>query len=274
MNLSNAKLVAAIALCASACGGDDGNSTVTPAEATYANNAALASSSDAAFMYSMSDPFFSPYYAFDVAGATTTATSDASNAASTVAAGLNMYFTPKDCVDMNLDQTRLTLTLSNCTAPLGIESVNGTVHADFSMNGHDIDIALSSKDLTVNDDVVVLDANGVYSMTGTKSKKITTMAMGSIAHGGQTLSRKVAGSVTWTAGSKCATVESNGTITANGKDSAIQSKFQRCAGECPKSGNVKLTGATTTTLKFDGTPNPMFETSDGKSGTVALRCGA
>jgi len=265
-----------IALCANACGGDDDDSSGIPSEAVYASDATVAQSTDAAYMYAMTDPFVSPYYAFDVGGPQeqTTAPGDTSDAISTVAANAGMYFTPKDCVDTKIDNEKLTLKLSNCTGPLGIQTTSGTVNAQFSMTGKNMTVDLSSDNLTVNDADVELDATGIYSMSG-KKKTVALTSRGSITLNGKKLTRDVTGTITWNTGSKCATIQATGMITVGSADSDLDANYQRCTGECPKSGTVKLTDANdkSTILTFDSTPTPPFSTTDGNSGTVPLRCG-
>jgi hypothetical protein len=261
------------------CASNDGSGG-TPVEVTYASEAAIATSTDAAFMYAATDPFLSPSYAFDIgsaAGTTSAAgstTSDAGDAATTVAAGAPMYFTPKDCVETDMDATDVTFELHACNGPLGLQKASGTVHAHFSMVGDNVRVDLTSENLTVNGADATIDAKGVYSMPKAKQKQVAVTTQSTLKQDGDDeIARDESGTVTWNAGSKCATIKSMGQLTANDRDWDVDSDFVRCTGECPKSGSVMLIGSPSATVNFDGTTNPPYQTTDGNNGTVALHCG-
>jgi hypothetical protein len=63
-------------------------------------------------------------------------------------------------------------------------------------------------------------------------------------------------------------------LMANDRAWNVTTDYERCTGQCPKSGSLMLIGSPSVTLNFNGSSQPDYQTTEGDNGTVGFSCGS
>jgi hypothetical protein len=197
----------------------------------------------------------------------------AAAAAAATAASVNKFFSAS-CATAVANGAVVTLTLNNCTGPLGMVAATGTVTLAYEDlgDGNGLKLTLTSNQMTANGtSLTIMETATINSVNGTRTATIHSGSSGIDANGAVV---QLAGdsTLTWTAGSTCATL--NGTFATNststGQISSAVSDLVRCAGACPTGTIVSTGGSRTVTVTLDGKSTASFVGSSGFTGTVLL----
>lgn len=190
------------------------------------------------------------------------------------------YFKPAGCVSADRVGNVVTYTFNACTGPFGLVAINGKIIATYSAGaGGGLDVSTTSQGLTVAGEAATQTGSGHLAWAGTSRTfnwkgewKGTTPKGYPIDHHGEH-------NVSWDTATECVERDGSGstTVSAPGGDrthSHTLSGYKRCAGYCPQSGTLVLTGAKglSMTLKFLGAAS--LEVTGPKGGVidVPLEC--
>jgi hypothetical protein len=273
------------------CGDDDDDDDAAAIDESYALDGVDAANWDAAGVYAATDSLDDPFFEQRTAAAKKSPTHDPEEAAAAAVLAADRYFSPKSCVDAQARGGEVKYDLSSCDGPLGIHKASGTITVKFSRPSDEDDGGLSdldagtegdalafdvgSQDLKIDGVPAELDASGIYSRTATGDKHVLLHSKGHHTRNGNDVERDVVSNAHWKEGSQCVDVDADGTLTTLGRTFTIEiDGYQRCAGDCPKAGTVRVVGARTVTLTLDGTDQPDFMSSNGTNGNVDLDCGS
>ena len=268
--------------------------------ATTASDVTIVTEYEAGFYWASIDAIPANLYTFTVATSVTSTAADAGasedgdpapavvsaqadTAASAVAAAVGAYY-PNGCATATAAANVVTFTLNNCSGPLGLMGVTGTVTATLTATGNgQIGTSLSGTNITSSDGVTIstlntsgtttIAANGQKTLTAT-SLSIATGPFGNTAtHGGNyTLVWPTPTSVSASCGTLNGTFSGVGTGADSGSTLQL-TNYVACANECPQSGTVmqSLNGSSVT-LTFNGTSNAACTSTAGSSAAVAIKC--
>lgn len=199
----------------------------------------------------------------------------ANAAAAATAASVNNFFS-SSCATAVANGAIVTLTLNNCTGPLGMIAATGTVTLAYEDlgDGNGLKLTLTSNQMTANGtSLTIMETATINSVNGTRTATVHSGSSGIDANGAVV---QLAGdsTLTWQQGSNCATL--NGTFStqsaSTGTVSSQVSDLVRCAGACPTGTIVSTGGTRTVTVTLDGTSSAAWVGSSGLTGTVALSC--
>jgi hypothetical protein len=197
---------------------------------------------------------------------------DPAAAAAEATAAAATLFTPATCVQASSSGAAVTYILQSCDGPLSLTDVTGTVTATFVTNTAGPQVQLASTGLSVGSTPVTLAQTATIGSKGT----LTTLAVVSDSLVGTMAanSRAFTGTVTWTPGTPCLTIDGSGTEAEGGNTFTVTvNSVQQCSAKCPSTGSVTSTLAgSATTLTFNGTAKVQAVDQNGNSATVVLSC--
>jgi hypothetical protein len=222
------------------------------------------------------------------------------------------FLQPTGCVQVTADALthQATYVFSDCTGPLGLVHLDGTITVgwtlqvspvtltlnyatqNFKINGATITswqaTAVITEPLTTVVDAglaaldgaaAVLDAGVATSVdAGVSAREMTWNAtLSGTTASGRPFVRKTTKGLKWTVGQACLSVSgtSDGTISGANIQTTI-TNFDRCASACPQAGSeisvTNVDNGDSIDIQYDGGPAALL-TINGKSTTIALLCG-
>ena len=202
----------------------------------------------------------------------------AEEAATAAADAAGRMFRPAGCATAEAQGATVTYTLDDCTGPLGVARIDGTVQTVMSVEADGIHAAISGSGVTARGGTLEIEADALYQVeNGVKILSVTTNGSGTGPRG-NSVERQGSYTITWDAATQCATLDGSWSAEGSGgrSRSTTVSGLERCADQCPSAGGeIVHTGRrnVTVTLSFDGGDQASWTTSNGKSGTVDLSCG-
>jgi hypothetical protein len=231
---------------------------------------------DAASMYALADPVndsvYDGLYLTNADG--TVAGNDPERVATAVAGAVDSYFAPAGCAQAARTEAEVTLTLTDCSGPIGMSTAAGTILVAFSTTeDDDLAIDVSSENLVIDGFDAVLDVSGVYSVGEDGEKRVDVNSQSQIVRDGETIRQSLTGEITWTPASQCVTVNGTGQLIGESATYTLDvSDYTRCARACPSQGIIALSNGDDLTVTFDGTSNASYVKSSGTTGEIALAC--
>lgn len=228
-----------------ACGSDDGDASAA---------ATTSELSDAATMEAVIVASVTPSDLTD--GESASASADA-----TVEALLG------DCVTSVTTATTTTWTLSACTGPWGLVTVDGTIVGSYRIGRTGIVGTLTVDLVTSEGGTLDFDADITYGTDGSIAVESTASGLG---RRGNVTSRT--GSYTLNLDGDCVAVDGEWSGTRSDAWTLVVVGYSACSGACP-SGTLTRTGVVGGTLAFDGTDTAVFTSTGGESREVSLVCG-
>jgi hypothetical protein len=186
---------------------------------------------------------------------------------------------PSSCRTIETNGNAITITYNDCTGPRGLFHVSGqlVLTVQLKLDGS-ILVHGSSGDLTVNDAHLVVDVDATYSLSGTNHVLTVSTQGSATGPRGNDLEHVGDYTITWDTLSQCGSLVGSWATEATLADGTTASRstnvnMMKCAGACPV-GTVMRTfrNGVSLTVTFDGTAEASWETSTGRSGTVALVC--
>ena len=193
------------------CVNGTGNAATTTADWVYTTNV------EAGLYFAAVDPVVPALFTFAQGQAAVTSQASAAATAVAQAAGTNF---PNGCATATASQNVVTFNLNNCTGPLGISNLKGTVTATINATGNgQVQTQLAGTNVTSNNAILNLNtsgtttvgANGLKTLTATSMTTGTGPAGNSIAHGGTY-------TVVWPTSPNCATI--NASFVGAGADAS------------------------------------------------------
>jgi len=250
--------------------------TTTP-EAAVATDEVAAANYDAAWSFAVSDAFTTPFLgAIFIKGhprpKQAVVVFDPVAAANTIAASATTYYSPASCVTAISTGPTATLKLNSCNGPVGLTELNGTVTATFNTGGSGPQFTLTSSDLEISGVPYTLNATGIISdSNNTRTVTLNSMSVRSNA----STTRSWQGTISWTKGNPCLTVNGTGTQLLNNTTYATtMNGYERCSGQCPTAGTLTSSGPNggTATITFNNSATPGFTDSNGTNGAISISC--
>ena len=192
---------------------------------------------------------------------------------SVVATSLVAAFTPAGCVSPGVNINVVTLQLSDCAGPFGINHATGSVSFTFTQRGGMAQIVTTASNLQIGGGSLSINATGVLAANGLELA--VTTSGGGFGPNGSSVEREGQYTLSWNSGDTCASV--NGSVAAGGVNSetTMFSGFVVCTTGCPRGGTVTAvepaTGSTFTT-NYDGTSSATVVGSNGTQTVTMLSC--
>lgn len=263
-------LVVTIAACTS-------TTVNVPADTPVAQTAAdvaVATNYDASLAWAAADAVPAGLFILDATTAAAPEAVPGTGAASAVANAANQMFSPAGCVSASASANVATFNLNNCAGPAGLTSATGTVTATFTPSAQGLQIQLAGNDVSIDGAKINIASQGVLTLSSdmvTKTFQANTTSSGTGPFG-DSVARTGSYTLTWQAGTMCATVDSSFTDTGSASTTKMAS-YIRCRGQCPQSGTTtrNFTGGSVT-ITYNGSANPPWTGSNGNSGTINLHC--
>ncbi|MBS2032202.1 MAG: hypothetical protein JST54_30160 [Deltaproteobacteria bacterium] len=278
MKLNRALLLAgAAAWLALGCNSSSTTTASTTPEAAVAVDEVAAANNDAAWSYAVADTFTDPFLAaiqikHRPIPRQAVVVFDPVAAANTMAASAANYYSPSSCVTATANGAVATLKFNGCNGPVGLTELDGTLVATYSSSSAGPQFVLTSNGLTISGVPYDVNATGVISRNG--NTRVVTLDSTSV-RSSSTATRTWKGTVAWTKGNPCLTVNGTGTQTLNGSAYATTlNGYQRCSGQCPTAGTLTSSGPNggVATLTFNNSATPGFTDSNGANGAISISC--
>jgi len=194
-----------------------------------------------------------------------------------IAANISLRW-PSTCRTVTTDGASITITYNDCTGPRGLIHVSGQLVLTVSVRlDGTIVVHGTSGDLTVNDAHLVVDVDAAYSISGTNHTLVVTTNGSATGPRGNDLEHVGNYTIAWDSASQCGSLSGSwateATIDGQTATRSTTVQLQKCLGSCPV-GTIDRTFRTgaTMTVTFDGTATAQWQTSTGRSGTIALQC--
>jgi hypothetical protein len=194
-------------------------------------------------------------------------------AAEAAAAAAPNQFVPSSCVVATSDGATVHYKLNNCDTPLGIIGISGVYSVTYADVTNGISVTIPRALLDVMGIPVFIQTAAVYTQNGDQ-RTLNVTSAGSAPGDDYNIIQAASSTLTWMAGSQCASEDASGALSINGT-TLVQSVtgLMRCLDQCPQTATYTLANGTETlvTINFNGTANAAFN-GQGKSGAVALAC--
>jgi hypothetical protein len=186
------------------------------------------------------------------------------------------FWQPAGCVTFTQSNNVVTYKLSDCTGPYGLVHVTGSVTVTYTVDASGVHADAASTGLQVNGATLNLDSHADYTVNGTAKKLVVATQGSGTGAFGNSITRNGSYTLTWDDASMCGTLD-GAWSTQIGADtwSTGIAGYAQCKYHCPSSGTLTHTGGiskVTITVKFDGSADATWSTSNGRSGTIALFC--
>jgi hypothetical protein len=198
--------------------------------------------------------------------------------AARIAANMATRWQPAGCATVTQSDANVTVVFNDCTGPRGLLHVTGKLDlvVSVALDGT-ISVHGTATDLQVNLATISVDANAVYTVSGTShAVAVETTGTGTGPRGNE-IDHEGSYTVSWDTATTCRTIaghwQTEITSTTSSATRSNDVDVERCVGMCP-TGTIThhfLSGASLT-VTFDGTSTATWMTSTGKSGSVTLHC--
>ena len=190
------------------------------------------------------------------------------------------FFQPAGCVQVTVDKVKeqASYVFTNCTGPLGLVELNGTVDANWQVAAGKLTINFSAQGFKINRATIdSWTATAVVTANGNDRTLTWNAQLSGRTGSGRAFQRTNQKTLDWTVGVACLGVsgQSSGNILGAHLQTTIVS-YQRCADSCPQSGSeiqVKnLDNGDSIDIKYLGGPSADL-TLNGRTEHIGLACG-
>ena len=192
------------------------------------------------------------------------------------------FYHPAGCLDASSDDATktVTYTFNDCTGPLGLVHLTGTVKLVWSSSGPtNLQLVFSAQGFKINKATITdWNATAVITANGNDRDMTWTASLNGVTGGGRQFDRTNNKDIKWTDGTPCIAVSgsSDGTLTGLHLVTTI-TDYQRCVDSCPAAGseiNVRdVDNGKSIDIKYLGGPKAQFTSGDGAVTVLPLLCG-
>jgi hypothetical protein len=135
-------------------------------------------------------------------------------------------------------------------------------------------MSVRSSDLSAGGRDVVFDLEVTRSALGETERRLFVTSNSSVIGERSILHRDLTYELRYVPGSGCVEVTGSGNVDAEGRELEYTlDTYKRCTGLCPESGILTLENdGDSASLRFDGSNQPNYATSDQRSGELRLEC--
>ncbi len=194
--------------------------------------------------------------------------------AARAAGSVDRYFSPPGCASATAAGAEVTYVLEGCSGPLGLRDLSGELEVGYAVSARELTVSVRSNELTASGRDVVFDLEMTRSALGESERRLFVTSNSSVVGERSIVHRDVTYEIRYVPGSGCVEVTGSGNLDVDGSELAYTlDTFKRCSGLCPESGLLTLENADDmTSLRFDGSNQPDYATSDQRSGQLQLEC--
>jgi hypothetical protein len=185
---------------------------------------------------------------------------------------------PNACAQVSANGADITVVYNDCSGPRGLVHVTGTLDLTISVSlTGAISVHAAGTNIEVNQAVLDIDADGVYTVSGTqRTLAVTSKGTGTGPRGNE-IDHSGNYTLSWDPSTTCGSIAGHWQTDLSNATNAIERSndltLSKCLGACPTG---MLThhffGGASVTVTFDGSANATWSASTGASGTVALAC--
>ena len=197
--------------------------------------------------------------------------------ASAIAANIHAKW-PNACAQVTATGADVNVVYNDCSGPRGLVHVTGTIDMAISVSlTGSISIHATATNFDVNNATLDIDADAVYSISGTQ-RSLTVMSKGSgVGPRGNEIDHSGNYTLTWDPSSSCGSIDGSwSTDFTSATASATRSndlQISKCVNACPTGSLTHhYLGGASLTVTFDGTASAAWSASTGASGTATLAC--
>ncbi len=198
--------------------------------------------------------------------------------AAAAAARAAAVYRPPRCVQATAAGTALTYDFTDCTGPVGMTHVSGTLTVTYGVTAAGgLTVHAASTGLRVDGGTFDLDSDAGYTATATGYSLVVQSRSGGVGPRGVHISRAGEYTAAWEPGGQCLTLDGAWVTRVGARTSATRVvALRRCGGHCPQPGGTVTyaNGAAgeAVTITFPGGVNALWSTSTRREGTLALTC--
>ncbi len=198
----------------------------------------------------------------------------------TSAGNPGFYFQPAGCETTTVDTTnqKATYVFNDCTGPLGLVEVNGTIDLSWTVASGQVTLDFSAQNFQIHKATITSwQATAVVTPSGNDRTMTWNAMLSGTTGSGRSFSRTNQKTIQWTVGVECisASGQSTGDILKAELQTTVKS-WKRCADSCPEAGSettVKNLGnGDDIDIQYLGGPTANL-TLDGKTEEIGLACG-
>ena len=208
-------------------------------------------------------------------------TSSPDEAAKLAAERAGKVFSPADCVTAKASGNTVAYELDRCSGPFKSATMSGAFIVVYTTSADELSAFLHAEGLRVGLVTLDIDSEGSYSIDPdgvTRRFEVTTEGSG-IGSLGNRIERSGSYTLTWNPVDRCATYDAAFETTVGSRSFRTWvTGFSRCAGACPRAGGEIRYEASARgvglTIRFDGSTQASWTSTDGASGKIDLFCGA
>ncbi len=185
---------------------------------------------------------------------------------------------PNACAQVTANGADITVVYNDCSGPRGLVHVTGTLDLAISVDTSGaIGIHATGTGLEVNNAVLDVDANAVYSVAGTERTLAVTSHGTGVGPRGNDVDHQGDYTLTWDPATSCGSIaghwQTDFTSSTASAERSNDLSISKCAGACPTGSLTHhYLGGASLTVTFDGTAIAQWSASTGRTGTVALAC--
>jgi hypothetical protein len=192
------------------------------------------------------------------------------------------FYHPAGCLTASSDDATKTVTyvFNDCTGPLGLVHLTGTVTVVWSSSGAtNLQLVYSAQGFKINQATINnWNATAVITANGNDRDMTWTASLAGVTGSGRNFNRTNNKDLKWTVGQPCLAISgsSDGTLTGKHLVTTI-TNYQRCVDSCPAANseiNVKdVDNGESVDIKFLGGAKAQFTAVDGTVTDIPLLCG-
>jgi hypothetical protein len=185
---------------------------------------------------------------------------------------------PNACAQVTANGSVITVVYNDCSGPRGLVHVTGTLDLEISLTtAGAVEIHATGTGVEVNNAVLDIDAEAVYTISGTtRSLAVTSKGTGTGPRG-NTIDHEGNYTLTWDPTTTCGSIsghwQTDFTSATASAERSNDLSLSKCVGACP-TGTLThhFLGGASVTVNFDGSATATWTASTGGSGSVALAC--
>lgn len=185
---------------------------------------------------------------------------------------------PNGCATVTANGSDLTVVYNDCSGPRGLIHVTGTLDLAISVSlTGAISVHATGTNVEVNRATLDIDADAVYTVTGTQRTLAVTSKGTGVGPRGNEIDHSGNYTLTWDPSTTCGSIAGHWqTDFSNATTSVERSNdlsLSKCVNACPTGSLTHhYLGGASVTVTFDGSATATWSASTGASGSVALAC--
>lgn len=181
---------------------------------------------------------------------------------------------PNACAQVDASGADIQIVYDDCSGPRGLLHVTGTLVVTVALtNGGSVSLHATGTDIQVNNAVLDVDADAVYSISGADRSLAVTSHGSGVGPRGNAIDHEGDYTLTWNPTTSCGSIDGHWQTDLGSLERSNDLAISKCVAACP-TGTLThhFLGGQSVTVTFDGTATASWSASTGGTGTVALAC--